>query len=129
MTVKRRVIIGTLLGAFMVVVIVGFNESTWPLSLIVPSRSIYRRPNDQIEAYLRSDTPLGSSRRQVQAWMIEHRIRTIFRQSVPDSSPDLLAFVEHHSTLVSSVTVSALYKFGADDRLVSVTVSTTTDGL
>jgi hypothetical protein len=99
---------------------------------------IYRQPTFDIQIYLQSQTPVGSSRAEVRAWLaknVEAPAPTPGRVTagpVPNPEPEhLLARLGCSSALLSPFTtcVFATYSFDRSGRLVSVYVQRETDGL
>jgi len=107
------------------------------LSLIGNPFSVFHRSTTDIEAYLRTQTPLGASHADVIAWLgtrditaevINARIRP--GSDYPESSVGGASFI--HSSIahygLPVVDVEAFYIFDDNNRLVDITVRRTIDG-
>jgi len=92
-----------------------------------PISSVYDRPSSEVEAYLLTKTPLGSTRGQVHIWLAtQPHVGT----GTENASGDSLVEV-HRSTGLALFTayVYATYKFDNHDRLTSARVTRGVDGL
>lgn len=133
----RRFVAGFAYVFLMLPVLFGVTVNV--VDHVLDSQNVYRRPPDVIEAYLRSETPLGSSEATVLAWLktkgIDARVtrKQIIPGSMdPPSAVDGGAFIASRLASYRKIPfrtfVGAVFIFDDHGALVEIRVRKSVDG-